>query len=120
MVKMSALPEKTTIKGLREMEEKDLDEVDALMTKYLERFNMTPMYSKEEVLHNLYSGRGEGEVGGDGIPGRRSRQVVWTYVVEVRERAGWQVTWLSTSICRTRIVVRSRTSSRSTRFLRPS
>ncbi|KAG8984347.1 glycylpeptide N-tetradecanoyltransferase, partial [Tulasnella sp. 427] len=82
MIKLAALPTKTSLPGLREMEEKDLDAVDSLLSCYLKRFKMHPEFSKEEVRHNLLSGRGEGEIGVDGIPGRRSKQVVWTYVVE--------------------------------------
>lgn len=64
------------------MEEHDLDAVESLLSRYLQRFNMTTQYSKEEVRHDLLSGRGEGEIGADGIPGRRSKQVVWAYIVE--------------------------------------
>jgi len=64
------------------MEEKDVAAVEKLFNEYMKRFKMTPHYSTDEVRHNLLSGRGEGEVGEDGTPGRRRRQVVWTYVVE--------------------------------------
>lgn len=84
MIKLAALPAKTSLPGLREMEEKDLDAVDSLLSRYLQRFKMFPEFSKEEVRHNLLSGRGVGEIGADGTPGRRSKQVVWSYVVEVR------------------------------------
>ncbi|KAG9048699.1 glycylpeptide N-tetradecanoyltransferase [Tulasnella sp. UAMH 9824] len=82
MVRLAALPANTSLSGLREMEERDLDAVESLLGRYLQRFKMYPQYSKDEVRHNLLSGRGEGEIGADGIPGRRSKQVVWTYVVE--------------------------------------
>lgn len=68
------------------MEEHDLEAVESLLGRYLQRFKMYPQYSKEQVRHNLLSGRGEGKIGADGIPGRRSKQVVWTYVVEVRRQ----------------------------------
>ncbi|KAG8931162.1 glycylpeptide N-tetradecanoyltransferase [Tulasnella sp. 417] len=82
MIRQAAVPPNTTIPGLREMEDHDLDAVDSLISRYLQRFKMAPQYSKEEIRHNLLSGRGEGEIGADGIPGRRNGQVVWTYVVE--------------------------------------
>ncbi|KAG8891204.1 glycylpeptide N-tetradecanoyltransferase, partial [Tulasnella sp. 403] len=68
--------------GLREMEERDLEGVENLFNAYMKRFKMIPVFTRDEIRHNLYSGRGEGEVGGGGIPGRRAKQVVWSYVVE--------------------------------------
>lgn len=84
MIKANAVPSKPSIRGLREMEEKDVDGVEKLYNEYMKRFKLIPQYSKDEVRHNLLSGRGEGEPGEDGVPGRRRRQVVWTYVVEVQ------------------------------------
>ncbi|KAG9048700.1 glycylpeptide N-tetradecanoyltransferase [Tulasnella sp. UAMH 9824] len=82
MIRLAALPANTSLPGLREMEEHDLDGVESLLSRYLQRFKMHPQYSKDEIRHNLLSGRGQGEIGADGVPGRRSKQVVWTYVVE--------------------------------------
>lgn len=85
MVKTNALPPTPSLisQGLREMEERDLDGVESLYKRYMTRFKMAPEFSKDEVRHNLLSGRGSGEIGSNGIPGRRHQQVVWTYVVEV-------------------------------------
>lgn len=53
------------------MESKDLDAVAVLLKKYLDRFDMAPKFTKEELDHwLLYKGDGE--------------QVAWCYVVEVR------------------------------------
>lgn len=65
------------------MEEEDLEGLEALYNQYLHRFKMVPVYNTAEVKHQFFSGRGVGEVGGTGVPGRRDKQVVWTYVVEV-------------------------------------
>ncbi|KAF8321633.1 N-myristoyl transferase [Clavulina sp. PMI_390] len=68
----------TTLKGLREMEHSDLPAVKELWERYVQRFKMLPMYTEDELRHNLLSGRGEGEPS----MGRRKEQVVWSYVVE--------------------------------------
>ncbi|KAF3941169.1 hypothetical protein ABW19_dt0207542 [Dactylella cylindrospora] len=64
-----ALPSKTTTEGLREMEAKDVLPVKTLLDKYLQRFDMAPIFSEEEVEHwFLHKGTSE--------------RVIWTYVVE--------------------------------------
>ena len=63
------LPDQTTMKGLRPMEAKDIDSVLVLLKNYLERFDMAPVFTREEVEHWLLHRGGE--------------QVVWSYVVEV-------------------------------------
>jgi glycylpeptide N-tetradecanoyltransferase len=63
------LPSQTAVKGLRPMEAKDIDSVLSLLRTYLERFDMAPVFTREEVEHWLL------HKGGD--------QVVWSYVVEV-------------------------------------
>jgi glycylpeptide N-tetradecanoyltransferase len=66
------LPERTSTNGLRPMEEKDVDAVLDLLKKYLARFDMAPVFTREEVVHwLLYKKDGPDE------------QVVWSYVVEV-------------------------------------
>lgn len=65
------LPDRTTTPGLREIEEKDVDAVLDLYTKYMSRFDMYPKYDREEFIHWF-------------IPKKEPEQVVWTYVVEVR------------------------------------
>ena len=66
------LPTQTSTAGLREMEKKDLEQVQDLLERYLKRFDLTPVWTKEEVEHWLLPKRD--------APGE---QVVWTYVVEV-------------------------------------
>lgn len=80
--RLHKLPNTTSLKGLREMEEKDIVAVADLFTRYMTRFEMVPIYTVEELTHQLLSGMGEGEIGSGGI-GRRKSQVTWSYVVEV-------------------------------------
>lgn len=79
--------------GLREMEERDVEQVTDLYKRYMSRFDMSPLMTAEEVRHNFLSGKGTGEVG---VSGRREGQVLWVYVVEV----------ISTSFCPVRKVHR--------------
>ncbi|RDW82511.1 glycylpeptide N-tetradecanoyltransferase [Coleophoma cylindrospora] len=65
------LPEKTSTKGLRQMEAKDLDAVLALFKSYMGKFDMAPVFTKEEIDHWMLHK--------NDAPGDR---VVWTYVVE--------------------------------------
>ena len=76
------LPTTTSLKGLRKMEEKDIVVVADLFTRYMTRFEMVPIYTVEELRHQLLNGMGEGKMGSGG-EGRRTGQVVWSYVVEV-------------------------------------
>ncbi|KAL0071326.1 glycylpeptide N-tetradecanoyltransferase [Marasmius tenuissimus] len=80
MIRDNKLSEKPSIPGIREMEEKDVPQVTALLSKYLDRFNMVPLYSPEEVAHQFLIGKGKGDL----APGswRRDGQVTWAYVVE--------------------------------------
>ncbi|KZV72932.1 N-myristoyl transferase [Peniophora sp. CONT] len=82
MIKLYKVPAelKLASKGLREMEDRDVEAVHELFDRYMARFDMVPHMSVEEVRHQFVSGRGVGEV--DGQTKRRERQVVWTYVVE--------------------------------------
>ncbi|KAK1450703.1 glycylpeptide N-tetradecanoyltransferase [Colletotrichum cuscutae] len=65
------LPDNTSTKGLRELQEKDLDAANELLAKYLKRFDMAPEFSKDEFRHwFLHDKNAPGE------------QVIWTYVVE--------------------------------------
>ncbi|THH12512.1 hypothetical protein EW146_g7623 [Bondarzewia mesenterica] len=66
--------------GLREMEQRDVEGVAELFTKYMKRFDMVPEMTHEEVRHHFLSGQGRGEK--DSVTGRREGQVIWTYVVE--------------------------------------
>ena len=80
--RLHKLPTATSLKGLREMEEKDITVVTDLFTRYMTRFEMVPIYTVEELRHQLLSGMGEGKMGSGGV-GRRTGQVTWSYVVEV-------------------------------------
>ncbi|KAH7273351.1 glycylpeptide N-tetradecanoyltransferase [Fusarium solani] len=64
------LPESTSTKGLRPMEEKDLEAVMDLYKRYTSRFDMTPEFTREEAYHWFVP---KIEPSGE--------QVVWTYVV---------------------------------------
>jgi glycylpeptide N-tetradecanoyltransferase len=69
------LPDNTSTKGLRAMEAKDVDAVHTLLGKYLEKFEMAPVYTGEEIVHWLLPKDADS-----------SDQVVWSYVVEVSDR----------------------------------
>jgi len=51
-----------------------------LFARYMERFAMVPLMTVDEVRHQFLSGRGELDQPSEN--NRRSKQVVWTYVVE--------------------------------------
>lgn len=71
-VRKYALPEQTATKGLRPTEPKDVDAVLDLLKRYLARFDIASVMTKEEVEHWLvYKKDSPGE------------QVIWSYVVEV-------------------------------------
>ncbi len=67
------LPEHTATKGLRVMDVKDVDTVLNLLKRYLARFDVAPIFTKDEVVHWMIP-----KVGGPG-----SEQVIYSYVVEV-------------------------------------
>jgi hypothetical protein len=71
-VRKYALPESTSTRGLREMQEKDVDAVLSLLKRYLGRFDMAPEFTRDEAIHWFVP---KIESGGE--------QVVWSYVVEV-------------------------------------
>jgi len=62
------------------MEERDVEQVLDLYKRYMDRFDMAPLMTAEEVRHNFLSGKGAGEIGASR---RREGQVLWVYVVEV-------------------------------------
>jgi glycylpeptide N-tetradecanoyltransferase len=82
MIRTYKIDPKTTLPGLREIEERDVPEVADLFARYMERFAMVPLMTVDEVRHQFLSGRGELDQPSEN--NRRSKQVVWTYVVEVR------------------------------------
>lgn len=65
------LPSSFSTPNLRPMQTKDIDGVQSLLEKYLQRFDMAPVYDRDEVEHwLLHDEKSAGE------------QVIWTYVVE--------------------------------------
>lgn len=68
-----ALPSHTSTKGWRQMQLKDVDAVHGLLSRFLERYDIAPVYTHEEIRHWFVPEMSEGD-----------DQVVWAYVVEVR------------------------------------
>ena len=82
MVRLHKLQPTPKLENLREMTERDVTQVHSLYTRYMQRFTMAPVMTPGELKYHLLSGLGEGD------PhvrwqGRREKQVVWSYVVEV-------------------------------------
>lgn len=70
MIKNFKVPEKSAIPGFREMQQKDVPQVRALLNKYLDRFDFAPQFETDkDVEHWVLPHKG----------------VVWSYVVEVSE-----------------------------------
>lgn len=81
LINYNRVPDKTTL-PIREMEEKDVEQVADLFARFMLRYDMVPTMTFDDVRHQFLSGNGTGKLG-DGGPGRRERQVTWCYVVEV-------------------------------------
>lgn len=81
--KLASTPKLAEGGGLREMEEHDLQDVAELYIRYMKRFTMIPLMSLDEMRHQFLSGLGEFGTPSDEWKGRRAKQVVWSYVVEV-------------------------------------
>ncbi|KAG6857120.1 hypothetical protein H0H87_009250 [Tephrocybe sp. NHM501043] len=79
--RVNHVPKPYGLPGIREMEDRDAQQVTDLLTRYLRRFELVPEFSVEETKHHFISGKGTGAVG-DGGPGRRASQITWTYVIE--------------------------------------
>ena len=71
-IRKYALPDGTSIKGLREATKKDIPAIMDLYKRYQGRFDMYPEFTEEEAIHWFIP---KVEDGGE--------QVIWTYVVEV-------------------------------------
>ena len=71
MITKYHLPNATKQPGLREMEHKDIKQVFSLLTRYLARFEIAPVFTKAEVEHWFLHKDGPG-----------AERVVWAYVVE--------------------------------------
>ncbi|KAL8393194.1 hypothetical protein RB595_003118 [Gaeumannomyces hyphopodioides] len=70
-VRKYALPDKTATKGLREMQDKDVGAVQALLKRYLTRYDLAPEYDEEEMRHWFLHKQEPGD-----------ERVVYSYVVE--------------------------------------
>ncbi|KAG9318813.1 acyl-CoA N-acyltransferase [Chiua virens] len=80
MIRIYKVESKITLPGLREIEEKDIPEVADLFARYMQRFDMVPLMTIDEVRHQFLSGKGDLDQPFE--THRRPKQVVWTYVVE--------------------------------------
>ena len=96
------LPEYTLTKGLRPMEVRDVDAVLALLKSYLEKFDMAPIYTREEGVHWLLPKEAN-----------TSGQVIWTFVVEVPSPLRPKIWNIPKNFHRTHQAKKSLTSSRS-------
>ncbi|KAI1868494.1 uncharacterized protein JN550_006410 [Neoarthrinium moseri] len=67
------VPEKTSLKGLREMQESDVDAVHDLLIRYLSRYEIAPDWNKEDIRHWLLHKKAKDQL---------EEQIVWSYVVE--------------------------------------
>lgn len=118
MIRIYNLPSNLHLaSSIREMEEKDAEGVHALYTKYMQRFDLVPTMTVEEVRHQFLSGRGTGEKKENS---RRQGQVVWTYVVEVCSLYTLDKFMADYVIHRTPNRIKLQTFSRSIRCLQPS
>ena len=96
LIVKNRVPDVTASPGLREIEDRDAQQVGDLLRAYLARFDLSPVMSDEEILHNFYSGKGSGPV--DPVTGWRKGQVTWTYVVEVCQSVKVRLSLLTPSI----------------------
>ncbi|CCE28811.1 probable NMT1-N-myristoyltransferase [Claviceps purpurea 20.1] len=72
-IRKYALPEEAATKGLRPMQEQDVDAVVSLLTRYLARFDMAPEFTAEDAKHWF-------------LPKKDGKQVIWSYVVEDNDK----------------------------------
>ncbi|KAI1823025.1 acyl-CoA N-acyltransferase [Xylaria intraflava] len=71
-IRKYAVPERTSIKGFRDMQRKDIPAVQSLLTRYLAKYDMAATFDEHEVEHWLI----------DNHKNSPKDQVVWSYVVE--------------------------------------
>jgi myristoyl-CoA:protein N-myristoyltransferase-like protein len=83
MIRLNKVATVPSLPGMREMEDRDIDQVSDLFARYMKRFDMVQVFSLEELRHHFLSGKGTGAIG-DGGPNRSKDQVVWPYVVVVK------------------------------------
>ncbi|ETI29156.1 hypothetical protein G647_01609 [Cladophialophora carrionii CBS 160.54] len=70
MIARNQLPPSTSTTGWRKMEEKDVDAVHDLLSRYLDRFDLAQIFSREEIVHWFLNRQ------------KPAEQVVWSFVVE--------------------------------------
>ncbi|OAP62262.1 hypothetical protein AYL99_04465 [Fonsecaea erecta] len=73
MIARNQLPPNTSTPGWRKMEEKDVDAVHDLLTRYLERFDLAQVFSRAEIVHWFLNRE------------KPENQVVWSFVVEDKD-----------------------------------
>ncbi|KAI1100838.1 peptide N-myristoyl transferase [Jackrogersella minutella] len=71
-IRKYAVPDRISIRGLREMQKKDVAAVQDLLTRYLAKYELAAEFDKLEVEHWLLHNK----------KNALEEQVVWTYVVE--------------------------------------
>ncbi|KAK9239423.1 acyl-CoA N-acyltransferase [Lipomyces kononenkoae] len=79
MIAKYKLPINTSIPGLRLMRRDDIGQVYDLLVAYLNKFELAPVFGKEELLHWLMHDYGTESVSNDE---KDKDRVVWAYVVE--------------------------------------
>ncbi|EXJ81427.1 glycylpeptide N-tetradecanoyltransferase [Capronia epimyces CBS 606.96] len=70
MIARNQLPPHTSTPGWRVMEERDIDQVHDLLSRYLERFELAQVFTRDEIEHWLVNRH------------KPEDQVVWSFVVE--------------------------------------
>ena len=84
MVLRNKLPDSPHLQGIRLMEEKDIKALTTLLKSYLNKFDLAPVYSEEEVRHWFFHN------------GDKDTRVIWTYVIEVFDL--WEISLIPGSI----------------------
>lgn len=56
MVARNALPKEQTLASIRPMQEKDVQQVFTLLTKYLQRYELAPVFKSEEEISHFFVG----------------------------------------------------------------
>ncbi|KAK9369900.1 acyl-CoA N-acyltransferase [Lipomyces kononenkoae] len=79
MIAKYKLPISTSLPGLRLMRRDDIGQVYDLLVAYLNKFELAPVFAKEELLHWLMHDYGTESVPNDE---KDKGRVVWAYVVE--------------------------------------
>ncbi len=86
MIARNQLPPQTSTPGWREMKEDDVDAVLALLSRYLERFDLAQVFTRAEVEHWFLNRL------------KPEDQVVWSFVVESSTEPG-KITDFSSFYC---------------------